>query len=215
MRRELESLAGVGQVLLVGGQPRQVNLWLDPARLRAYNLTVAEVARAVANQNLSLPGGNVGQGARELTVRMKGRVDSVREFDGLVVASRDGTHVKLQDVGRAEDGTEELETAANIDGRPTVLLAIRKQSGTNTVAVIDGVKQRLGALEPRLPAGYSLRDRPRPVGVHRGVRRTPCRSTWSWAPSWPPWWCCSSSATGARPSSRPSPSRPRSSRRSR
>jgi HAE1 family hydrophobic/amphiphilic exporter-1 len=157
VRRELESLAGVGQVLLLGGQPRQINLWLDPARLRAYNLTVAEVTRAVANQNLSLPGGNVGQGARELTVRMKGRVDSVREFDGLVVASRNGTHIKLQDVGRVEDGTEELETAANIDGRPTVLLAIRKQSGTNTVAVIDGVKQRLGALEPRLPAGYSLR----------------------------------------------------------
>jgi HAE1 family hydrophobic/amphiphilic exporter-1 len=157
VRRELESLAGVGQVLLLGGQPRQINLWLDPARLRAYNLTVAEVTRAVANQNLSLPGGNVGQGARELTVRMKGRVDSVREFDGLVVAGRNGTHVKLQDVGSVEDGTEELETAANIDGRPTVLLAIRKQSGTNTVAVIDGVKQRLGELEPRLPAGYSLR----------------------------------------------------------
>ncbi|HEY6416476.1 MAG TPA: efflux RND transporter permease subunit, partial [Acidimicrobiales bacterium] len=157
VRRELESLAGVGQVLVLGGQPRQINLWLDPARLRAYNLTVAEVTRAVANQNLSLPGGNVGQGARELTVRMKGRVDSVREFDGLVVASRNGTHVKIQDVGSVEDGTEELETAANIDGRPTVLLAIRKQSGTNTVAVIDGVKQRLGDLEPRLPAGYSLR----------------------------------------------------------
>ena len=157
VRRELESLAGVGQVLVLGGQPRQINLWLDPARLRAYNLTVAEVTRAVANQNLSLPGGNVGQGARELTVRMKGRVDSVREFDGLVVASRNGTQIRLQDVGSVEDGTEELETAANIDGRPTVLLAIRKQSGTNSVAVIDGIKQRLGALEPRLPAGYSLR----------------------------------------------------------
>jgi HAE1 family hydrophobic/amphiphilic exporter-1 len=156
LRRELESLAGVGQVLVVGGTARQVNLWLDPARLRAYNLTVAEVTRAVANENLQLPGGNVGQGARELTVRMKGRVNSVEEFSGLVVAARNGTHIKLADIGTVEDGTEETETAANIDGTPTVILAIRKQSGTNTVAVIEAIRDRLAALGRRLPPGYRL-----------------------------------------------------------
>ncbi len=157
LRRDLESLPGVGQVLVLGGRPRQINLWLDPARLRAYNLTVAEVTRAVANQNLQLPGGSVSQGARELTVRMKGRVNSVPEFNGLVVASRSGSQITLQDVAAVEDGTEEVQTAANIDGRPAVILAIRKQSGTNTVAVINGVKERLRALQPRLPAGYRLR----------------------------------------------------------
>jgi HAE1 family hydrophobic/amphiphilic exporter-1 len=156
LRRELESLAGVGQVLVVGGTARQVNLWLDPARLRAYNLTVAEVTRAVANENLQLPGGNVGQGSRELTVRMKGRVGAVQEFNRLVVASRNGTHVHLGDVGVAEDGTEEVKTAANIDGRPTVLLLLRRQSGTNTVAVIHGVKARLRDIAARLPAGYRI-----------------------------------------------------------
>src|SRR5262245_3840218 len=156
VRRELESLPGVGQVLVVGGQPRQINLWLDPARLRAYNLTVAEVTRAVSNQNLQLPGGNVSQGPRELTVRMKGRVNSVPEFNGLVVASRDGAHIKLQDLATVEDGTEEVETAASIDGKPAVLLTIRKQSGTNTVAVTNAVKARLQPLQPRLPAGYRL-----------------------------------------------------------
>jgi HAE1 family hydrophobic/amphiphilic exporter-1 len=157
LRRELESLPGVGQVTLIGGRLRQINLWMDPARLRAYNLTVAEVSRAVANQNVQLPGGNITQGARELTVRMKGRVNSVREFDGLVVASRDGAHIKVRDVADVEDGTEKVETAASIEGRPTVILAIRRQSGTNTVAVIDGVKQRLRDVTPRLPAGYRLR----------------------------------------------------------
>jgi len=143
LRRDLESLPGVGQVLVLGGQPRQINLWLDPARLRAYNLTVAEVARAVANQNLQLPGGSVSQGARELTVRMKGRVNSVPEFNGLVVASRSGSQITLRDVAAVEDGTEEVQTAANIDGRPAVILAIRRQSGTNTVAVINGVNDAL------------------------------------------------------------------------
>jgi HAE1 family hydrophobic/amphiphilic exporter-1 len=126
LRREIESLAGVGQVTIVGGRARQVNLWVDPARLRAYNLTVAEVSRAVANQNLQLPGGTVNQGSRELTLRMKGRVGSVSEFDGLVVATRNGTQIRLRDLGSAEDGTEEAQTAANIDGNAAVLLAIRR-----------------------------------------------------------------------------------------
>ena len=157
LRRELESLPGVGQVLIIGGQPRQINIWVDPARLRAYNLTVAEVARATANQNLQLPGGTVGQGAREVTVRMKGRVNSVPEFDGLVVATRSGTQIRVRDVATVEDGTEEARTAANIDGKPAVLLALRRQSGTNTVAVINEIKARLRRIEPRLPPGYSLR----------------------------------------------------------
>jgi HAE1 family hydrophobic/amphiphilic exporter-1 len=156
LRRELESLPGVGQVLLVGGRARQVNLWLDPVKLRALNLTVSEVARAVANQNVQLPGGNVGQGTRELTVRMKGRVGSVGAFEGLVVAARGGAHVRLGDLARAEDGTEEAETAATIDGRATVILAIRRQSGTNVVAVADAIKDRVALLRPRLPSGYAL-----------------------------------------------------------
>jgi HAE1 family hydrophobic/amphiphilic exporter-1 len=157
LRRELESLPGVGQILIVGGRARRVNLWMDPARLRAYNLTVAEVTRAVANQNLTLPGGSVSQGARELTVRMKGRVNAVPEFNALVVASRNGAQIRVQDVARVEDGTEEVETAANLDGEPTVILAVRRQSGTNTVSVIEGIKARLGQVAARLPAGYRLR----------------------------------------------------------
>ena len=156
LRREIESLSGVGQVTIVGGAARQVNLWLDPARLRAYNLTVAEVGRAIQNQNLQLPGGNVNQGAREMTVRLRGRVNGVREFDGIVVATKGDAQIRLRDVGHAEDGVEEVKTAANIDGKPTVLLAVRRQSGTNTVAVADVVKERLAQLTTRLPAGYAL-----------------------------------------------------------
>ncbi|HSD50082.1 MAG TPA: efflux RND transporter permease subunit, partial [Candidatus Methylomirabilis sp.] len=156
LRRELESLSGVGQVTIVGGRLRQINLWLDPARLRAYNLTAAEVTQAVANQNLQLPGGNLGQGSRELSVRMRGRVNSVREFDAVVVATKGGTQITLSHVGTVEDGIEEPETAANVDGKAAVILAVRKQSGTNTVAVVDAVRGRLAALTGRLPAGYRL-----------------------------------------------------------
>jgi HAE1 family hydrophobic/amphiphilic exporter-1 len=156
LRREIESISGVGKVTLVGSRLRQVNLWLDPARLRAYSLTAAEVTRAIANQNLMLPGGNLAQGARELTVRMKGRVNSVQEFDGIVVATRSGAQITLAQVGRAEDGTEEAETAGNVDGKSAVILAVQRQSGTNTVAVVDEVSKRLDAMRSRLPAGYKL-----------------------------------------------------------
>ncbi len=156
LRREIESISGVGQVSLVGSRLRQINLWLDPARLRAYTLTTAEVTRAVANQNLQLPGGNLGQGARELTVRMKGRVGSVLEFDGIVVATRGGAQITLTQIGHTEDGTEEAETAGNVDGKAAVILAVQRQSGTNTVAVVDEVTKRLNAMRSRLPAGYQL-----------------------------------------------------------
>jgi HAE1 family hydrophobic/amphiphilic exporter-1 len=157
IRRELEGLPGVGQVTIVGGRARQINLWLDPARLRAYNLTVAEVTRAVAAQNVQLPGGSLDQGPRELTVRMKGRVNGVPEFGGLVIAQRQGAHVRLLDVAQVEDGTEEPQTAASIDDAPAVLLLLRRQSGTNAVAVINGVKERVQTVQGRLPAGYDLR----------------------------------------------------------
>lgn len=156
IRREIESISGVGQVTLVGGRLRQINLWLDPARLRAYSLTAAEVTRAVANQNLMLPGGNLAQGARELTVRMKGRVNSVQELDGIVVATRAGAQIALAQVGRAEDGVEESETAGSVDGKSAVILAVRRQSGTNTVAVADEVTRRIDAMRSRLPAGYTM-----------------------------------------------------------
>ena len=156
LRREIESLSGVGQVTLVGGRLRQVNLWLDPARLRAYNLTAAEVNRAVANQNLQLPGGSLGQGARELTVRMRGRVNSVPEFDALVVTNRGGAQITLAHVARVDDGIEEAETAGNVDGKSAVILAVRRQSGTNTVTVVEAVTKRINALRSRLPAGYSI-----------------------------------------------------------
>jgi HAE1 family hydrophobic/amphiphilic exporter-1 len=156
LRREIESLPGVGQVTLVGSRLRQVNLWMDPARLRAYNLTAAEVSRSVANQNLQLPGGSLAQGPRELTVRMRGRVNSVPEFEGLVVATRGGAQVALGQVARVEDGSEEVETAGNVDGKAAVILAVRRQSGTNTVAVVQEVSARLDQLRSRLPAGHRM-----------------------------------------------------------
>jgi HAE1 family hydrophobic/amphiphilic exporter-1 len=157
LRRQLEGVAGVGQVLVLGGRQRQVNVWLDADRLRAYNLTVTDVSRALQGQNIEIPGGRVDQGARSITLRTQGRVHSVQEFNDLVVRERNGRPVHVGDLARIEDGEAEPDTIANVNGTRAVLLQIRRQSGTNTVQVVKAVKERLAEARATLPAGYDVR----------------------------------------------------------
>lgn len=157
LRRQLESVTGVGQVLVLGGRPRQVNIWLDAERLRAYNLTVIDVARALQSQNAEIPGGRVEQGPQTITLRTLGRVGAVEEFGEIVVKQTDGHPVQLHDVARVEDGMAEARSLASVDRVGTVILQIRRQSGTNTVEVVKAVKARLAELGPTLPPGYEVR----------------------------------------------------------
>src|SRR6476620_1006495 len=126
LRRQLESVSGVGQVVVVGGRARQVNVLMDADRLRAYNLTVTDVTKALQNQNAEIPGGRVEQGATAMTLRTRGRVDSVAKFGDIVVRQRDGHAVLLRDVAAVEDGMEEAATKASVNGEPTVLVTIRR-----------------------------------------------------------------------------------------
>jgi HAE1 family hydrophobic/amphiphilic exporter-1 len=157
LRRQLESADGVGQVLVLGGRRRQINVVLDADRLRAQNLTVNDVARALQAQNSDIPGGRIDQGAQSLTMRTRGRVESPDEFGSIVIRETGGYPVQVRDVARIEDGMADAQTVASVNGDPTVLLQIRKQSGTNTVEIVNAVKARLTQLEDTLPSGYRLR----------------------------------------------------------
>lgn len=156
LRRQLESVAGVGQVTLLGARKRQINIWLDPIRLKAYGLTAVDVERALRQQNVQIPAGNVKSSAYESGLRILGKAESVDELRRLVVREAEGGLVRLSDVGRVEDGAEELQTVARRNGRPTVTLSIRKQSGENTISVVDAVKERMADLSKTLPAGYKV-----------------------------------------------------------
>jgi HAE1 family hydrophobic/amphiphilic exporter-1 len=154
IKRRIESINGVGDVSIVGGRQREIEIWVDPDKLRAYNVTVAQVASAVKTQNVEVPGGRVDEGTRELTVRTMGRIVQPADFNNLVVANRGTYAVKLSDVGYAEDGAEEARTEARLNGEPAVTLIVAKQSGQNTVAVADAVKQRLAEIQKTLPPGF-------------------------------------------------------------
>jgi HAE1 family hydrophobic/amphiphilic exporter-1 len=152
IKERIESINGVGNVSIVGGSRREIQLKLDPDKMRAFNVTVPEVAAAVRAQNMEVPGGRVDEGARELTVRTLGRITTPSDFNHVAVSTRGDYPVKLSDIGYAEDSSEELRTSARLNGEPAVTLIVAKQSGTNTVAVADEIKARLKEIEPTLPA---------------------------------------------------------------
>src|ERR1051326_7297517 len=151
IKQKLENSKGVGQITILGGAQREIHVNVDPDRLRSYNLTVNDVFNALRAQNLELPGGNLNEGARELTVRTTGRIADVAQFNQITIANRQNYVVKVSDIGYAEDSYQEPRSAARLDGTPAVTLIVSKQSGENTVATADGVKQRLKEISPLLP----------------------------------------------------------------
>jgi len=156
LRPFLERADGVGGVEIVGGLERAINVWVDAGRLAAYQLPITAVRDTLARQNADLPGGNVTGTTREQTLRTMGRVVDPRDFDNLVIASRQGAPIRIRDIGYAEDGTKEQRSIARLDGVPTVILEVRRQSGANTVAAIASVKANLNTALPQLPADVKV-----------------------------------------------------------
>jgi hydrophobic/amphiphilic exporter-1 (mainly G- bacteria), HAE1 family len=156
VRRQIESINGVGQATILGGQKRQVNLWLDPMRLEASGLTAVDVQRALATQNLTVPGGAIETGPRRVSLRIEGRVPTVKGIARIVIREDKDHPTRVEDIARVEDGAEEETTAASVDGRSTIVLSIRKQSGQNTVAVVDAIRDRLTQLGNSLPQGTKV-----------------------------------------------------------
>ncbi|MFI5378826.1 MAG: efflux RND transporter permease subunit, partial [Tepidisphaerales bacterium] len=146
IKESLSSLSGVGSVSLVGGRKRAINVYVDAKKLEAYALSIDQVRRALASQNVELPGGRVDQASRELVLRTMGRVEDPNKFREIIVANLNGQPIRIRDLGTVEDSYEEPRSVGRLDGDNSVLLIVQKQSGTNTVAVIDTVKARLAVL---------------------------------------------------------------------
>jgi HAE1 family hydrophobic/amphiphilic exporter-1 len=156
VRVQLERVGGVGEVRVVGGLDRAINVWIDAERLAAYQISIADIRDALDRQNADVPGGNVTTGKEELVLRTMGRYTDPRQFEDLVIANVNGAPVKLRDVGRVEDGTKEQRSFSRLNGVPTVTLDIRRQSGANTVEVINGLKEALPRVAGQLPEDVKL-----------------------------------------------------------
>ena len=161
---QLERSVGVGEVRIVGGLERAINIWVDADRLAAYQIPITSVRDAIQRQNADIPGGNVTRGSHEEVLRTMGRIVDPKAFDDLVITTVKGSPIRVRDIGRAEDGTKEQRSLARLNGVPTVQVQVRRQSGANTVAVIESVKENLARVRAQLPADVkaeTIRDQSR------------------------------------------------------
>jgi HAE1 family hydrophobic/amphiphilic exporter-1 len=156
VRVQLERVSGVGEVRVVGGLDRAINIWIDAERLAAYQIPVTAVQSALTRQNADVPGGNVNTGREELVLRTLGRYTDPRAFEDLVIANVNGSPIRLRDVAHVEDGTKEQRSIATLNGQPTVTLEIRRQSGANTIEVINGIKRELPRVTGQLPTDVKM-----------------------------------------------------------
>ncbi len=156
LRQQIENAGGVGEVQLRGDRSRQINIFLDAFQMRSYGLTVPDVVSALQDQNAEVPGGRIEQSEQTLTVRTRGRLRNVDDFNRVLLLAGDGRRVQLQDVARVVDGLADEATSSEFNGKAAVQLAIFKQSGTNTLEVIANVNKRMEVLRASLPSGLEL-----------------------------------------------------------
>ncbi len=156
VKRRIESIGGVGNVRLVGDREREVRIWLRADQLRAHHLSAQDVIDALQDENLEPPGGRVETAQREITVKTKGKIEKVKDFEQLIVVNRGGVPIRLGDVAYVEDGMEDFRSLARLNGQRAVSLLLRRQSGTNMLQVAGAVKERLAELRDELPEGYQL-----------------------------------------------------------
>jgi HAE1 family hydrophobic/amphiphilic exporter-1 len=156
VKTQIERAPGVGQVDLVGGLERAINVWVDADRLAAYQIPINTVREALIRQNADIPGGNVTGTLREQTLRTMGRLTDAKAFNNLVVSTRNGSSIRIRDIGWAEDGTKEQRSLSRLNGEPTVALDVLRQSGANTVVVIESVKEKLREVRSQLPGDVRI-----------------------------------------------------------
>ena len=149
--KQFEQIPGVGTLNIQGGIYRQIRVNINRDRLKAYDLSAAQVQQTIAQSNVALPGGNVKEGLNDLYVRTQGEYESLDEIRRTVVTTAEQTPIRVQDVAEVVDGYEDLSRIAELNGIPVVRLEIQKQSGANTVTVADNIRTKVERINETRP----------------------------------------------------------------
>ncbi len=162
VKERIQRVRGVGNVDIIGGRDREIQVYIDPDKLNGLNLTFQDVARTIAAENLDVPAGSFTSGTRELTVKTKGQLKTADDVGSIVLptlSTMPGTNpadataqptVRLRDVARVVDGEKEARSSSNFDGVRAVSLTVRKQTGSNAVAVAAEVRKALAEVAPQV-----------------------------------------------------------------
>ena len=157
LKPQLETLRGVGQVMVGGARNYAVRIRIDPERLAAYGLVVQDVVDVIKRENVDIPSGRIEGVSREFLIRTKGQFSEAAPFNDLIIAHRQGSPVRLSDVGEAVDGVESDRQIARFSGEQAVGLGVVKQTGANTVELADLVRSRIDELARGFPPGLEHR----------------------------------------------------------
>ena len=152
VRYRLERVAGVAAADVRGGLEREIHVHLSLDRLKAFNLSVDQVVRALRASNINLPAGNLGRAHLEVSVRTLGEFTDLNQLRNTVVATRNGTPIHVKDLGQVEDSFKDLNHAVRMDGAHAVVISLRRQPSANTIAVVDRVKEAIEGINRELPA---------------------------------------------------------------
>ena len=156
LKEPLESVDGVGSIDIVGGREREVHVDVDADKLHATGVTIQQVGAALSRQNVEYPGGRMKQGMSEEMLRTLGRITEVPDFAKIIVSEAEGRPVTVGDVASVEDAVKEPRSLSRWDNKNAVSLIVRKQSGENTIEIVDRVKERYETIKGTLPPGVDV-----------------------------------------------------------
>ncbi|WP_300556315.1 efflux RND transporter permease subunit [Limnohabitans sp. Rim8] len=176
LKKRLENVRGVGSVTMVGGSKREINLYLQPAKMEALGITAEQVVAAVRNENQDLPVGAIRSLQQERAVQISSRMVRPEDFGRIIVARKNGTPIRLSQVATVQDGAQELENLALYNGQRTLLMSVQKSQDENTIQVVDGLVKAVADMQAQLPKGLRLEpitDNSRPIRLSvNNVRQT-------------------------------------------
>ncbi|MBC8108475.1 MAG: efflux RND transporter permease subunit, partial [Anaerolineae bacterium] len=164
--QRMSTVNGVAQVDVFGSQKYAVRVQVDPDALASRGIGIDEVRVALAQGNSNLPGGTINGASTAYTIKSNGQLTSADQFRPLIVAYRDGRPVRLQEIARVHDSVENVRSAGWFNGKRSVILAVQRQPGSNTVDIVDGIRELLPSLQTQMPAGMELGilfDRSQPI----------------------------------------------------
>lgn len=156
LANSLARIDGVGMVSIVGAPKREIHVYIDPARLEAYNLTVEAVASLIGAENRNIPGGTFDVGSNTYSMRVQGEYKDPMEMANLVVGSYNGAVVHLSDIARIDDSTEERAQETFNNGSRGAMIVVQKQSGANSVNISSKIKAALPNIQKNLPSDIKL-----------------------------------------------------------
>lgn len=156
IKKRLEAINGVGAITENGNQKREIHVNLNKDKIAAYGLSIPDIITNLQGENMDVPGGKLMRGGREVSLRTMSNLSSAEDFLRVPVGRKDGIQLYVENIGTVSDATEEITSITKFNGKPTIGLDVMKQSGTNTVIVIKGIKTAMESLKKELPAGVEL-----------------------------------------------------------